>query len=191
MDYLYKRHPKGTYEYADYKKKVDIAVMLFLFALALGLYIIGRVATGSNRNILTIVAVLGLLPACKMVVDVIMCFRVKSCEQELKSRIDASVGKLYGMYNMYFTSYNKNYLIAHLVLSGNSVIGLCTDKGFDEKSFKEHLGELLIKEGIKDVMIKVFTDDKRYITRLTELNEAEGAAGHNISLETLIRNVTL
>ncbi len=191
MDYLYRKHPKGTYEHAGYKKKVDVVLMCFLFALALGLYVIGRVTTGSNRNILTIVAVLGLLPACKMVVDVIMCFRVRSCDIGLKGRIDASLGSLFGMYNMYFTSYDKNYLLAHLVLSGNSVIGLSEDKDFDEKSFKEHLNDLLLKEGIKDTMIKVFTDQDRYITRLNELNEIEGSEDHNMGMESLIRNVTL
>lgn len=190
MDFLYKKHPKGTYEYAGYKKLVDIGITLVLFALALGLYIIGRVTTGSNRNLLTIVAVLGLLPACKMVVDVIMCFRIKKCSEEQKNRIDASVGALCGLYNMYFTSYEKNYAVDHMVISGNSIIGYASSEKFNEKSFTTHLNDLLRKEGIKDVMIKIFSDSDKYIKRLNELNELENNEP-NLHILTLINNVTI
>lgn len=191
MDFLYRKHPKGTYEHADHKKKVDTFVMIILFAMALGLYVIGRVTTGSNRNILTIVAVLGLLPACKMVVDVIMSLRVKRCEPALKEKIDDAVGGLDGLYNMYFTSYNRNYLLAHLVIAGNSVIGLSVDKDFDENGFKAHLTDLLLKEGLKDVLIKVFTDDEKYVGRLRELNDVMPSSAKDSDIHRLILNVTL
>lgn len=191
MDFLYKKHPKGTYEHADYKKKVDTLVMILLFAMALGLYVIGRVTAGSNRNILTIVAVLGLLPACKMVVDVIMSLRVKACEPALKEKIDGTVGSLDGLYNMYFTSYNRNYLLAHLVIAGNSVIGLSSDNDFDENGFKEHLTDLLLKEGLKDVLIKVFTDEGKYLGRLGELNESKPSSPKDADIHRLIHGVTL
>ena len=191
MDFLYKKYPKGTYEYADYKKKIDIVVMIVFFALAIGLYITGYVSTGSNRNLLTIVAVLGLLPACKMVVDVVMCFRVKKCSPATKEKIDAAVGKLTGMYNMYFTSYDKNYSIDHLVVTENSIIGLSLDSGFDEKEFQAHLNDLLRKDGIKDIMIKIFNKDDKYIARLEELNALEDADKTNSGVLSLIYNVTI
>ncbi len=171
MDFLYKKHPKGTYEHIGYRRKVDILVTVFLFALALGLYVIGRVTTGSNRNLLTIVAVLGLLPACKMVVDVIMCFRVKQCASTDRVDIDAAVGDLYGQYNMMFTSYDKNYMIDHLVVTSNSVIGYSSSPKYDDKAFQAHLQDLMRKEGIKDALIKIFTNKDKYINRLNELNE--------------------
>lgn len=202
MDFLYKKHPKGTYEYANYRKRIDIIVMVVMFLLALGLYVIGRVATGTNRNLLTIVAVLGLLPASKMVVDVTMCLRVHPCSEDLKKRIDASVGALDGYYNLYFTSYNKNYPVAHMVIYGNSLIGVCTNAAFDEKAYKEHMSDLIRKEGIKDTLIKIFTDEDKYIARLKELNgsvDNENATDKNDSrsrntaatLRRLVLNVTL
>ncbi len=192
MDFLYKKHPKGTYEYADHKKLMDAMVMVIMFALALGLYIIGIVTTGSKKNLLTIVAVLGLLPACKMVVSLIMSLRVRPCDKELRTAIDGHVGDLAGFYNMYFTSYDKNFFIDHLVISGKSIIGLCTSDKFDEKVFDGHLSELIRKEGIKDAFIKVFTDKDKYINRLVELNGLgdEDKAPNN-ELRNLIMNVTL
>ncbi len=191
MDFLYKKHPKGTYEYVSYRRKIDIGVMCLMFALAMGLYIIGRVSTGSNKNILTIVAVLGLLPACKMVVDVIMCFKVRSCDDELRQHIDGAIGSLHGMYNMYFTSYDKNFYLDHLVITGDSVIGYSSVTGFDEKAFSAHLTDLLLKENIKNILIKVFDNEEKYLGRLRELSDNNAGTAARDDLYRLICNVSL
>lgn len=192
MDFLYKKHPKGTYEYADYKKIMDIIVMIIMFALAGGLYVIGLVSTGSNKNLLTIVAVLGLLPASKMVVSVIMSLRVRKCSEELKNKIDEHAADLVGMYNMYFTSYDKNFTLSHLVIYGKSIVGLAGSESFDEKAFNEHINELTNKEGIKDVFVKVFSDEAKYLNRLDEINELnDDDKVANGALYNLIHNVTL
>ena len=192
MDFLYKKHPKGTYEYADHKKIMDIIVMIIMFALAGGLYVIGLVSTGSNKNLLTIVAVLGLLPASKMVVSVIMSLRVRKCDEALKNKIDEHTGSLTGMYNMYFTSYDKNYALAHLVIYGKSIVGLAANDSFDDKAFTEHINELTRKEGIKDCFVKVFNDEAKYLNRLDEINGLgdDDKAPYG-PLYALIYNVTL
>lgn len=191
MDFLYRKHPKGSYEHAKYKRTVDIIITIFLFLLSLGLFVIGYVATGSKKNLLTIVAVLGLLPACKMVVDVIMCFRVKPVEESVREGIDASIGKLYGLYHMYFTSYDKNFPIDHLVITSNSVIGLCSDPKFDEKMFITHLKDHMRKDGIKDITIKIFDDYNKYLNRLSELNNLDDETTTvNIGVRNLILNIT-
>ena len=191
MDFLYRKHPKGSYEHAKYKRTVDIIITIFLFLLSLGLFVIGYVATGSKKNLLTIVAVLGLLPACKMVVDVIMCFRVKPVEESVKEGIDASIGKLYGLYHMYFTSYDKNFPIDHLVITSNSVIGLCSNPKFDEKMFITHLKDHMRKDGIKDITIKIFDDYNKYLNRLSEINNLDDETTTvNIGVRNLILNIT-
>ena len=191
MDFLYRKHPKGSYEHAKYKRTVDIIITIFLFLLSLGLFVIGYVTTGSKKNLLTIVAVLGLLPACKMVVDVIMCFRVKPVEESVKEGIDASIGKLYGLYHMYFTSYDKNFPIDHLVITSNSVIGLCSNPKFDEKLFITHLKDYMRKDGIKDITIKIFDDYNKYLNRLSELNNLDDETTTvNIGVRNLILNIT-
>ena len=191
MDFLYRKHPKGSYEHAKYKRTVDIIITIFLFLLSLGLFVIGYVATGSKKNLLTIVAVLGLLPACKMVVDVIMCFRVKPVEESVREGIDASIGKLYGLYHMYFTSYDKNFPIDHLVSTSNSVIGFSSNPKFDEKMFITHLKDHMRKDGIKDITIKIFDDYDKYLNRLSEINNLDDETTTvNIGVRNLILNIT-
>lgn len=190
MDFLYKKHPKGSYEHLSYKRKMDIIITVFLFALSLGIYITGYVTTGSKKNLLTIVAVLGLLPASKMVVEIIMDFRAYSCDLTTKAHIDNNIGSLNGLYNMCFTAYEKNFGFSHMVVTSNSVIGYSSQGSINEKEFQTHLNNLLRKEGIKDILIKVFTDEEKYINRLKELNKLEDRET-NLNVLGLIMNVTL
>lgn len=191
MNFLYKKHPKGSYEYANYKKKVDVVVMIVLFALALGIFCIGYFSTGTKANLLSVIAVLGLLPACKQVVAVIMSMRVKACDIDTKEKLDSHLGELFGMYNLYFTSYDKNFALTHLVVMDKQIICLASDKNFKEKEFIEHLSELILKEGVKDSFLKVFTDVEKYVNRLDELNNLETVKMANGEIVNLICNVTI
>lgn len=47
------------------------------FGVSIGLYVMGYVTTGSNKNLLTIVAVLGCLPACKSLVNLILFLKAE------------------------------------------------------------------------------------------------------------------
>lgn len=191
MNFLYKKHPKGSYEYANYKKKVDVVVMIVLFVLALGIFCIGYFSTGTKANLLSVIAVLGLLPACKQVVAVIMSMRVKACDIDTKEKLDSHLGELFGMYNLYFTSYDKNFALTHLVVMDKQIICLASDKNFKEKEFIEHLSELILKEGVKDSFLKVFTDIEKYVNRLDELNNLETVKMANGEIVNLICNVTI
>ena len=98
---------KGCYGYLAYQKKTSLIRTILFFALSLAIYIMGILSTGSNRNLLTIVAVLGCLPACKSAVSTIMFFRASGCSETAKKKIAAYDDILTGFYDMYFTSYKK------------------------------------------------------------------------------------
>lgn len=63
--------PKGSYGYLKAHRAVAAIRTLLFFGVSIGLYAMGYKTTGSNRNLLTIVAVLGCLPACKSLVNFI------------------------------------------------------------------------------------------------------------------------
>ena len=56
---------KNTYGYIDSQKKYEIIRTLVYFGISISLFIAGYVATKSKMNVLTVVAVLGCLPAAK------------------------------------------------------------------------------------------------------------------------------
>lgn len=98
---------KGTSGYLRTQKNYEILRTVLYFAIFLSLFIAGRVTTGSRENLLTIVAVLGCLPACKSLVEMFMFLRYKGCNEQDAAQIAAHTDGLTGLYDMVFTSYEK------------------------------------------------------------------------------------
>ena len=69
---------KGTQYYLKTQRKYEILRTILYFAISLSLFIAGWITTKSRLNLLTVVAILGCLPACKSVVGMIMFIRYKS-----------------------------------------------------------------------------------------------------------------
>lgn len=162
---------KGQRNYLETQKRYEILRTVLYFVISLSLFIAGWVHTGSRENLLTVVAVLGCLPACKSAVDMIMFLRYKSCKQEIADRIEAHNEGLSGMFDVVFTSYEKNFLINHLTVKGNIICGYTDSDKFEEQAFYKHLDTLLKKDNYKDVTIKIFTDVKKYTDRLEQMKE--------------------
>ncbi len=111
---------KGTSGYLRAKKYEILRTVLY-FAISLSLFIAGWVTTGSRENLLTIVAVLGCLPACKSLVEMFMFLRYKGCNEQDAAQIAAHTDGFTGLYDMVFTSYEKNYVIHHMTICGNTL----------------------------------------------------------------------
>ena len=186
------KYQKGEYEYASYNKKRSWIITVFLYVLSLSIYLMGYISTGSNKNLLTIVAVLGILPASKSLISAIMNSRVKTTDQDTREAIDSVIGNLTGMYNIYLTSYDINFYLVHLVVTSDSLICLSDDKNFDVKRFNEHLEKHMKIDGINNILIKVFDNKEAYTDRLIQLNNLETSVikPHG-KLLNLIKNISL
>lgn len=64
--------PKGAYGYLENRKIYTALRTVLFFLLCVGIYLAGYLTTGTNRNLLTVVAILGCLPACKSAVNFII-----------------------------------------------------------------------------------------------------------------------
>lgn len=115
---------KGDYGYLKHQRKLEIAKTAVLFCLSLAVYLSGLLTTGTNKNLLTIVAVLGCLPASRSAVGMIMFLRAKGCSEELHERILPHAQGLPQLYDVVLTSYDATFELVHLVFKGNSLIGL-------------------------------------------------------------------
>ena len=157
---------KGIDGYLDSQKKYEIIRTILYFAISISLYIAGYVTTKSNVNVLTIVAVLGCLPASKSMVGAIMFLCYKSCDQETVALIKEHNEGLSGLFDLVFTSAQKTYTVAHITVKGNTICGLSMKEEFPENDFQQHLTGLLKADGFKDVNIKIFTSREKYLNRL-------------------------
>lgn len=77
---------KGTRGYLRTQKTYEILRTVLYFAISLSLFIAGWVSTGSRENLLTIVAVLGCLPACKSLVEMFMFLRCRGCDEQVAAK---------------------------------------------------------------------------------------------------------
>ena len=140
---------KGTSGYLRTQKNYEILRTVLYFAISLSLFIAGWVTTGSRENLLTIVAVLGCLPACKSLVEMFMYLRYKGCDERDAALIAAHTQGLTGLYDCVFTSYEKNFCIHHLTVCGNTICGYTADPKFEEQAFNKHIQAILKKDNYR------------------------------------------
>lgn len=177
--------PKGSYGYIKNRKRYTALRTVLFFLLSIGFYVIGLVITGSNKNLLTIIAVLGCLPACKSLVNFILFLRAKGCSDSLKDVLSVYDDKLTVFYDLYFTSYQKNYSISHMALKGGVLCGITEDPACSVQEAQKHLETMLTQEGIKNVTVHIDFQKETYIDRLSRLidrdvedhKEREGIVG--------------
>lgn len=176
---------KGEYGYIANARKLTIIRTVIYFALCAAVFIIGYVTTGTRRNLLTIVAVLGCLPASKSLVNTIMFIRARGCDEDTHAQIEDTLKKagdlssrMKSAYDLYMTSYNKNYPVSHLTVYGNMVTGLIPGADTDiVNGCEKHIDERLKQEGISGLTIKIFNDTGKYVLRLEKLSELDAGAG--------------
>ena len=182
---------KGTKNYLNSQKKYEIIRTLLYFGISISLFVAGYIQTGRKANLLTIVAVLGCLPASKSAVSVIMFLRFKSCGADAASEIEKHCQGLHVLYDMVFTSYQKNYVVSHLTVQGNTVCGYSEKPDFPENDFYRHIDHILKMDGLKDVTVKVFTDLNKYTGRLEQMKELETDGGRTEAVIATLKSVAL
>lgn len=188
---LFSKYEKGQYEYAKYNRNKLLIYTISMYMLSLMIYFMGLLTTKTNKNLLTIVAVLGILPASKLLISFIMACRVKTVSLDIKSEIDSKICNLNGFYHLYFTSYDVNYYLAHCVITTDTLIGYTDTIGFDNKKFNEHMEKHMKIDGINDILIKVFDNKDAYINRLSQLEKLEQANKSNNKMVELVKNISL
>ncbi|MCR4597234.1 MAG: hypothetical protein K5673_10670 [Lachnospiraceae bacterium] len=187
---------KGEYGYITYTRRMAVIRTVVMFVLCLSVFAIGYLTSGTRRNLLTIVAVLGCLPASKSLVNVIMFIKAHGCSADAHDRIEGvmdSVRKVgepvfADAYDLYLTAYQSDYPLSHVIAGRGMVTGLCESGRVDISACEKHIEEHLRADGIKDMTVKIYTGADKYTSRLkaiTELETREGDTGGAAVLATL------
>lgn len=164
---------------------------MLYFGISLSLFAAGYIQTGSRGNLLSIVAVLGCLPASKSMVGAIMFFRFQSCQEHTAAEIEQHSQGLSCLYDMVFTSYKKNYAVSHLTVCGNTICGFSENSKFEEDEFNKHIGNILKMDGHKNVTVKIFTNLSRYTERMEQMKTLDAAEKETRAVITTLKSVAL
>lgn len=168
-----KKTPKGCYGYVAYQKKNQIIRTIISFALPLALFFGGWYTTKTKVNLLTIVAVLGLLPASKIMVNMIMFLKSNGCTDTMADIIKEQNIELKNIYDLNITTYKKEYQISNLSVRGNTICAVSEDVKTDMQPLEKYLKESLDHNGYKGYQLKVFTDTAKYLDRREALLKME------------------
>ncbi len=164
---------KGTYGYIKRGRKIFAIVTFGLLAAVLGMYFGALRYFGTNKNAFTILAALSCIGVGKFAVDLIMFCRAKCCSESARDAIELHIGELAGAYDLFMTSYDKNFAISHAVCAGRSVCALTEDPECDIKSGELHIRTMLENDGFKGYTVKIFKNQDNYTQRLDDLNRLE------------------
>lgn len=164
---------KGTRNYINSQKKFELIRTLIFFFIPISLFIAGYVTTKTKVNLLTIVSVVGCLPACKSLVGFIMFLRFKSLSADNMNRIDKVQHGLPELFDMVFTTYDNTYVVSHMVIAGNTICGFTEKADFKEKEFNTHIQNVLKTDHYNNITVKVFKDLDKYVERLEQLKDLQ------------------
>lgn len=164
---------KGQYGYIKNRQKTVTVRTILMFGLSLAVFGMGIWSTGDKKNLLTIVAVLGCLPASKSAVNMIMFLKAKGCSQKVKEQTETYSAGLTQLYDMVFTSYEKNYQVSHMVIKGHVVCGYTEDGKCDVKACEKHLDMVLKQGGCKGATVKIYDRLEDYCSGLGNLQKQE------------------
>lgn len=166
---------KGQIGYLRQKRNITLLWTVVLFSVSASLYLGGIVATGDKKNLLTIVAILGLLPAVRSLINAFMFCKAKGCPKDLYDAHEAELATMaHHYYDLVFTTSERAYNVPVLVIREGNLCGLCLDEGKSLKDLEEHIESCLKKEKLHaNVSIWKVTDQEKFFQRITQLKKLE------------------
>ena len=164
-----KKAEKGEAGYILYERFRRTVRTAVLFLIPLAALIAAALYFGTRKNAVTVIAMVGMVPACMSVVSVIMMFTIRPVAAQRLARIREKAGSLTMAYELYFTNYDKNVLADALAVCGKYVVVLSDFRSPDRNEAAKHLTNLLRAAGFS-AEVNVMGDEEKFLERLDSLN---------------------
>ncbi len=158
------KYEKGTPGYLREKLKIEILRTVVYFAIVIAVFLLGYSQTHSKKNLLTVVAVVGCLPACKALVGVIMRIPYKTVDPALPDEIGTKAPHLTVIYDLVVTSTEKIMPIDCMVISHQKVYGYTTGKKADLQETAAYLRKMLRQNDFPEVSVKMYDQYKQFLS---------------------------
>ena len=165
---------KGDAGYLRRRKRLLILEAVVSFGLVAALIIAGYVTTKTKLNLLTVVAVLGCLPASRILVNLIMVMPHDSIDEATELEISAVTEELTVAYDLVITSEKKAMPVAAVAIYNNTICGYVPVKK----------------------VVKLFHDYKAFLTRAEGMNniasvEQQDTRKHEEMIKGLLLDISL
>ena len=171
-----KKATKGEYGYFAKERKSRLILTLLFAAIPVVIFLIGFMMTGTEKNLLSVAALVMVIPFAMSFTGFVTAMTKKSIpEDEYRIILPHTEGLLMA-YELYVTHEKASTFIDAAAICGNNVIGLVTDKKGDPVFTREYVEKTLRGAGFSGISVKLMTDVGKFCERL------DGMAAHADSL---------
>lgn len=161
---------KGQPGYIKARKMKYLIWAVAEFAIVIAVMLLGYFQTGTKMNLFTILAILGCLPAAKMLVEFIAMAPHKSVDVEKYQELEEKAGLLIRLYDLVITSTEKVMPVDAMVISGHVVCGYTSSSRTDENQLSQHIKKTLKDHHYDKMTVKIFHDYHAFLVRAEGLN---------------------
>ncbi len=180
---------KGDIGYLKKHKRNAIIKASLEFGVVIALLVLGIIETGTRLNLLTVVAILGCLPAAKALVEVIMIVPHKSIHAELAECIRQQTEGMTVAYDLILTTEKKILPIDCIVIAGNAICGYSSNTKMDVEFAGKYLKQMLNCNQFAKVSVKIFANEEQFLARIREMQERERK--HEEAIKRVVLNLSL
>lgn len=182
---------KGQPGYIKARKINYLVWAVSEFAVVVALVILGYLQTGSKLNLFTVIAVVGCLPASKMLVEFITMAPHKSIAPEKYAEIEEKAGLITRIYDTVITGNGKVMPVDAFVISGRTICGYTGSPKAKEAETARYIKEMLENNHVDKVTVKIFCDYVAFLSRAEGMNniatvEAGGGGNREAKIKKLI-----
>lgn len=187
---------KGNPGYIQKRKRTVIIKTILQFGIVIALLLLGIMETKSRLNLLTLVAVLGCLPASKSLVEVIMIFPHRTIAADTANEIQEKTSYLTVTYDLVLTSEKHIMPIDCVVISDNTICGYTSNEKTDIIFAAKHIKQILYANQFTNVSVKIFDSFTAFITRVEGMNNIAAVEKNDTkkkeeSIRQIILNISL
>lgn len=161
---------KGDVGYLKDVKKRELIKCIVQWGLVIAFLIIGIIIFETKLNILTMVAVLGCLPASKAMVAVVVKWPIKPLDKEKVDRVVNNTNYLTSSFDVVLTSKEKIMPLQCVVIAGNTIYAYTNSKKVGLQSTANYMKAFLKQNEIDHLNIKIFDEFVPFVSRVEGLN---------------------
>lgn len=187
---------KGAAGYLNRQKKIELIKVLISFGLVIAIFLTGYFTTGTRKNLFTLVAVLGCLPAAKILVGLITRFPYTSIAASKAKEIQEHAPNIRLVYDLVFTTYEKILPVDCTAVYNNTICGYASSQKTDVEFAAKHVKKILQDNGYAKVSVKFFHDYKAFLARAEGMSdiaaiEKEDYSRKEEKIASILMNISL
>lgn len=166
------RKQKGEYGYRNYRKAVQLAEVLF-GAAAIIIQLLARNFTDNQaaKNVLTLMAILSVLPTANVASPLLAAFRYRTPGEEFHRRAAAYESRGILLYDLVVTTKEQILPFDAVMVHPTGVYAFCPAEKTDIKKAEKTLNASFKSQKL-DPNLKIIADEKQFFNRLDTLKPA-------------------